>query len=517
MAVDLLKEYIKLNKLTFGTESQAVFESDIIVPDVKPDIREILLVDGEVCVDSVENFRDKLNVNFTIQYKILYRSKNSSPMVTPIHYHAKFTSTINVDSLDADSNITVRCDMEHIDYSLLNDRKINTKAIVTFIVQANSMKEVGLASDITGKDGVQMRKKAYPISNCIDTVREKCTVSETVNVPGVKPSIQEVLRTDTALLGKSVKVMDGALIVKGELAVTTMYLAADETNSIQYMESSIPFSLATEVFVPETANPDTTVCLDNFQSSVTEDSDGELRCLVVNAEISVTASFYENKEIAVLDDAYCLDSDLKISRETFQTASFLGDIQNQFVLKEIVKKSDYAPDMLEIMHVSCKAGKPESYVENSRIVLEGYVKCTFLYLSGEDCPVASFSKEIPYKYVFDKKDVPEDATLSVKADVEHINFSLVSNEEAEIRIVICACASLTRCSEIPIISKVAEASLSADNLATRPSVVLYFVRSGDSLWSIAKKYMTTCDILCAFNELDEKSVLMPGMQLVIPK
>lgn len=517
MAVDLLKEYIKLNKLTFGTESQAVFESDIIVPDVKPDIREILLVDGEVCVDSVENFRDKLNVNFTIQYKILYRSKSGSPMVIPIHYNAKFTSNMNVDSLDADSNVTVRCDIEHIDFSLLNDRKINTKAIVTFSAQANCMKEVGLACDITGKDGVQMQKKSYPISNCIDVIREKCSVSETISVPGVKPSIQEVLRTDTALLGKSVKVMDGNLIVKGELSVTTMYLASDETNSIQYMESSLPFSLTTDVFVPETANPDTTICLDHFQISVVEDSDGELRCLAIEAEISITAAFYENKEIAVLDDAYCLDSDLKLSRETFQTASFLGDVQNQFVLKEIVKKSDYAPDILEIIHVSCKAGKPESYVENNRIVVEGYVKCNFLYLSGEDCPVASFSKEIPYKYVFDKKDVPEDVVLSVKADVEHINFSLVSNEEAEVRIVICASATLSCRSEIPIISKVAESPLSADNMASRPSMVLYFVRPGDSLWAIAKKYMTTCDILCAFNDLELQSVLMPGMQLVIPK
>ena len=517
MAADLLKEYIKLNKLTFSTESQAVFESDIIVPDVKPDIRELLLVDGEVYVDSVENFRDKLNVNFSIQYKILYRNKVGSPMVTPISYTAKFTSTMNVDAMEADANVSVHCDIEHIDFSLLNDRKINTKAIVSFSVQANCMKEVGLASDITGMDCVQMRKKNYSISNCIDTIREKCALSETVTIPGIKPSMQELLRTDTAILGKSTKIIDGNLIVKGELAVTTMYLASDESSSIQYMESTLPFSITAEVFVPETASLDTTISLDFVQITAAEDSDGELRCLQISADISVTALFYENKEIAVLDDAYCLDRDLKLSRETFFTSTFLGDLQNQFVVKEIVKKSDYAPDMLEIMHVSCKAGKPESYVENNRIVVEGYVKCTFLYLSEDDCPVASFSKEIPYKYVFDKKDVPEDVVIVVKADVEHINFSLVSNEEAELRIVICASASLSCRSEIPVIGKVVDAPLSADNMASRPSMVLYFVRPGDSLWSIAKKYMTTCNILCAFNELDEKSVLMPGMQLVIPK
>ena len=223
----------------------------------------------------------------------------------------KFTSAINVDALEADSNVTVRCDIEHIDFSLLNDRKINTKAIVSFSIQANCMKEVGLASDITGIDSVQMHKKTYSISNCVDTIREKCILSEIVTVPGLKPSIQELLRTDTAILGKTVKIMDGNLIVKGEFAFTTMYLASDESNSIQYMEGSLPFSITAEVFVPETANPDTTVSLDFVQITAVEDSDGELRCLQVSADISATAIFYENKEIAVLDDAYCLDKDLK--------------------------------------------------------------------------------------------------------------------------------------------------------------------------------------------------------------
>ena len=517
MSMDLLKEYIKLNKLMLGTESQAVFESDIIVPDIKPDISEILLVDADTAVDSVENFRDKLNVNFTINYKILYRSKAGDTPVTPINYSVKFSSAVNVDSLEADANLMVYCDVEHIDFSLLNDRKVNTKCIVKFVISATSMKDLGLVSDITGNDTIQVKKQDYSVSNCVDTVYEKCTISELISIPGIKSSIAEILRSDTALLGKSAKIVDGNLIVKGELAVTTMYIAADEAKSIQYMENTIPFSLTSEVYVTDNINLETSTSLEYFRMNVTEDSDGEMRCLAIDADICVNASFYENQTIAILDDAYCLDSDLKISRETFQTSSFLGDVQNQFVLKEIVKKSDYAPDISEVINVSCKCGTPDSRVENGRIVLESYIKCTFIYLSNDDCPVASFNTEIPYKYIFDKKDIPENASLSIKADVEHINFSLVSQDEVEVRIVICASANITMINNISVISKLAETELSADNVSSRPSVVIYYVKPDDSLWAVAKKYLTTCDILKAFNDLDDKSVLTPGMKLVIPK
>ena len=517
MAVDLLKEYIKLNKLIFETESQAVFESDIIVPDTKPDINEILLVDADASVDSAENFRDKVNVNFSINYKILYRSKMGDLPVTPINYSVKFTSAINCDSLDTDANISVNCDIEHIDHSLLNDRKINCKSIVKFTVSASCVKEIGLASGITGNDSVQVSKRTYDVSNCVDTVHEKCSISEVITIPGVKPSILEILRNDTALLGKSARIIDGNLVVKGELAITTMYIAADEIKSVQYMENTIPFSSTSEIYVPENINLETAVILDYFRISPAEDPDGEMRCLDVAAEVSITASFYENQTIAILDDAYCLNSELKINRELFQASSYIGDVQNQFVLKEIIKKSDHAPDISEVINVSCKCGAPESSIENGRIVLESFVKCTFLYLSNEDCPVASFTSEIPYKYVFDKKDVPENASLSVKADVEHINFSLVSSEEVELRIVILASANITMVNDISAINKVMEIEIPADNLVSRPSVIIYYVKPKDSLWAVAKKYMTSCDLIKAYNDLDDRSVISPGMKLVIPK
>jgi len=517
MSVDLLKEYIKLNKLMLGTESQAVFESDIIVPDIKPDISELLLVDADVSVDSVENFRDKLNVNFTINYKVLYRSKTGDTTVTPINFSAKFSTSINVDSLDSDAGISINCDIEHIDFSLLNDRKISTRSIVKFMVTASAIKEIGLASDITGNDSIQVEKQNFSISNCVDTVKEKISISELISIPGIKSSVAELLRTDTALLGKSAKIIDGTLVVKGELSITSVYIAADEGHSIQYMENTLPFALNTEVYVSESVNLETSVTLDYFKISVTEDSDGEMRCLAVDGEINVSASFYENQTVAILDDAYALDSDLKISRDMFQTTAFIGDVQNQFVLKEIVKKSEYSPDISEIINVSCKCGIPESHIENGRVVLESYVKCTFLYLSNEEVPVASFNTEIPYKYVFDKKDIPDNAALSIKADVEHINFSLVSNSEVELRVVVCASASITMVNDISVITKVAETEISIETLTSRPSVVIYYVRPNDSLWAVAKKYLTTCDIIRAFNDLDEKSILTPGMKLVIPK
>ena len=48
------------------------------------------------------------------------------------------------------------------------------------------------------------------------------------------------------------------------------------------------------------------------------------------------------------------------------------------------------------------------------------------------------------------------------------------------------------------------------------SVVVYSVKSGDSLWSIAKKFGTTIDSIKTANDLSD-DMIYPMQQLIIPR
>ena len=49
------------------------------------------------------------------------------------------------------------------------------------------------------------------------------------------------------------------------------------------------------------------------------------------------------------------------------------------------------------------------------------------------------------------------------------------------------------------------------------SMVIYFVKPGDTLWKIAKKFKSKIDDIARVNNIEDENLIKPGQQLYIPK
>lgn len=524
MPVELIKEYVQLNRVVLMTESQSIFESDILVPDIKPDITEILVIDAFPSVESVENFRDKLSINVSVLYKILYKCEDEQKSVRSINFTAKYNTSINVDGMSNDSTSSIKCDLEHVDYNLLNERKVNAKVILKFNIQVVNSIEKGLACDLEADSEMQMKNKTYNVSNCIYSTKEGISIDESLALPGVKSSIDEILRTDAIILGSSVRLIDNQLVIKGDLNITTLFIAEDVENSLQYVENTIPFIETLNVAdMSDDTILETDISLDSFSATIAEDADGENRCLDVEATIIAVISCYENKAVDIIDDVYALNAKLQIERESCNVLEYLGENQNQFVLKEVVQKPSELPDVSEIISVICKPGVSSWEIDNNQIIVDGFVENNILYLSSNtNSPVTCFTQEIPYKHMFDLRDIYnniniDDLKITIKSDIEHINYSIISIEELELRIVVNVSVSMGKIIEIPAIASISEDPIDVEVIRSRPSLIIYFIKPDDTLWEIAKKFYTTEETLVKTNNLSGDNDLIPGQQLLIPK
>ena len=54
------------------------------------------------------------------------------------------------------------------------------------------------------------------------------------------------------------------------------------------------------------------------------------------------------------------------------------------------------------------------------------------------------------------------------------------------------------------------------DFTNRPSILLYVVQPGDTLWKVAKRYSAPLNILQNVNNLTNPDVLRPGQKLLIP-
>ena len=84
MSWDLEKKKITLDQQAGKESSQILLEGDVIVPDNKPDIEQILRCSGIVQLQEAKGNEDRVNFSGELLLSILYQGKKSIKPINPI-------------------------------------------------------------------------------------------------------------------------------------------------------------------------------------------------------------------------------------------------------------------------------------------------------------------------------------------------------------------------------------------------------------------------------------------------
>ncbi|MBQ6553909.1 MAG: LysM peptidoglycan-binding domain-containing protein, partial [Firmicutes bacterium] len=67
------------------------------------------------------------------------------------------------------------------------------------------------------------------------------------------------------------------------------------------------------------------------------------------------------------------------------------------------------------------------------------------------------------------------------------------------------------------VTEVRERSMPDGFLEKLPSVTVYIVKKGDTLWKLAKRFNTTVSEIARVNEIEDPDLIYPGERLIILK
>lgn len=519
MSLELIRESVKILRIIGENSIRTVIDNDIIVPDSKPDIAEILLLDGEVLAGDIEVLQDKLLVNGTIKYKILYAADDSSRSIKNIDFSTGFSCSMDIDNAGHGMKGDVRLDVEHIDYNIANGRKINIKAIIAAEGNVQDEVEQDIAGDIRGVDTLQVLKDNIGINCYMGSNRTEYTVKEGMDIPGSKPAIKEILRSDIKVLSKDYKVADNKVIAKGELNISTLYTADEEVQSLQFMEHEIPFTH----FVDLPGIDETAECKVNFRITdsvfeAAENSDGELRLLNGEITISIDVEGYRKKNVDLLLDAYSPAARLEFENDSFKIEETVNESRSQVILKDTASAMEGSPEMAEIFNVLAKPLLSDYSITDDRIVIEGVVNSSILYLTNdEEHPVYCIRKEFPFRHSTEIKGLRQGMSCDIDLDFDHCNYSMLPQGEVEVRLVVGVDTKARNQVSVPLIIKAFEQHVDEREMKDQAGIVIYFARPGDNLWSVAKRYLTTVDEIQRNNDLTADDSIEVGQQIFIYK
>ncbi|MEA4971746.1 MAG: DUF3794 domain-containing protein [Candidatus Metalachnospira sp.] len=518
MPLEAATEMITLNSRGNGESIQLLTEGDMIVPDINPDIYQILKADEEVIIDKVKTEQGRINFSGRLRVSVLYYGKKTECPVNFMKSDFSFEDYIVSDDITEDTDADIVSELIHTDYRLVNDRKINVKAITGVNATWNNEKEVEAVKEVTGDDSIQLKMGMLDVGNVKERNTEEFTVREELKLPVGKPDAAEIVETTAEICHRDIRTNGDTVSISGDFKISVVYIGAGEAYALDSAEFIVPFN--GNVNIPMADN--NTVCMarmqiNNVASDIAADSMGEPRVIDVQITVGVVIKSFSHKGVSVLEDAYSLASPLDITRKDINYMKVIGRNKAQGVFRNIVTADSKQPDIMQIVKVWGNIRNARVSVKDNAVEADGVADIKVMYIAKDDDePLNVISASLPFSQEIEIKGITENSLFDMTAEIEDISFSTLSEREAEVRATISSDVVASENQDGSIITGISEAEAGEENLI-KSGAVIYTVKKGDTLWNIAKKYNTTVADIVRLNKIENPDLIYPCQKLLILK
>lgn len=511
--MELIKESVKVNETIHKGSTQTMVESDIIVPDTKPDILKVLQVDAIACITQKSAENGRVMLNGRVYLKILYIPDKEGEKIKSIITSCDFSQPIENSGITEESLIAVDASAERVEFLLKNSRKLQIKAIAAIDYEIFALKTLEIAVDTEADEKIELKKENIKLQNAVDFCEHEIGVHERIEVPSGQTSIKELLKVDTKITDTEHKTVTGKIVVKGVVYVCMLY--SDDNCNTEFVEEEINF---TEVLdscdVSEETVCDVDYVITDMDCKIEEDGDGDNRIVDIDVSVNVRVKATECVNLEIISDCYEPYKKTTLTREEIVLDEVAAKPCAQNTIREIVDVGANAPAVSGVYNVIAKPYITKAELQRNKFLCEGRIEAYILYLSeSSENPVYSIKKEIPFSYMLDCDAEGGGLIPEVKAEIMHTGYNLNAAGEIELRCNLSLNANIIRRRSISIITEITTEDISDSD---KKGIVIYFVQKGDSIWSIAKNYGVPKESILSFNDLNEEDKLKQGARLFIP-
>ena len=516
MAVEYIRDVLKVDQVIGQEISQVLIEGDVIVPEAKPDIGKILDVSGKVVLSSKEVIQDRLMVEGGIRYNILYAGGGDDKQIDNFEAETGFTHYIEIPGARSDMTSLLNTEVEHIEYEIVNSRKLNIKAVLNLDGKVSSVVQLEVVQGFKDMPDAQVLKDRIEAISSREQGSSQSIIREDLELEDGFPSIQKILKKDAYIKVKEKEVADNKVPLQGDINIKLLYSCQEESEPIQNISYDMPFVHTIDIMgAYQGMDCAANAWIQELFVEPREDINGELRILSIEAVISAEAQVYEIERREILVDAYCPGIAMEPKKRKIKVIRKAGEIQDQAVVKETIAFPEIAPHADRVFHAEVKPIITDQHISDGKVVIDGILMSNIIYQPGENSSdLASLKEDIPFRHSVDVQGAAEDMDCSSRFMVDHVSCTLIAPDEVELRTVMSVQVSVFSSieKEVMLGVDIKEAEELKDS-----GIYIYFVQPGDSLWSVAKKYNTTIDNILKFNDIEEPHILHTGDKLLIYK
>lgn len=394
--------------------------------------------------------------------------------------------------------------IKRFETKVLNGRKINVKAILEVETRVYSNDNVEIVSNLNNTQDVQVLNNTRMINSLVGEGSTRVYAKDTISID-IADDLAEIMKTDIRILDKDIKLSYNKVLAKADAEISIMYLTED--NRIKNVTTRIPVMGFIDI---ENIN-DNNICDVNYslKNLIIKPNNNDNHSIYLEAEIEIMCFAYENRNINLIEDLYGISSDLKFTSKEINTLVDKVNIKESCELREQISIPEIGNNQL--YNVQTNPNILNVNIRNGKIIYEGELHLEFIYSSTNN--MNSRTTQIPFNFEVNSDSISENCKVDTNIDVKRDDF-IVNEGNIETNILLEFNISIGRTERINIINEITIEETRDNNLY---SMVIYFVKSGDTLWKIAKNFKSTIEDISRVNNIEDTDKIYPGQQLYIPK
>lgn len=517
MAVELIKDLLKIEETIGREDIEALIEDEILLSEMKPDIKKILNIDGEIETLETKVIKDKVLINGIIKYNILYSADDEKASIQRMEESTNFQEEIVINGAEEEMNTDVKTNIEHIDCNLIDSRRISVKTVLRFGTKVQSYSNIEVVKDIQGIEGLQTLKEYIRYNDVVGSNTSDTLVKEAFELSEDMPSIEHILKLSVKGYDKEVRVVEDKVIVSGVVECSIVYYSEDEERRINHLKHEIPFTHFVDLpGAVKDMNNKVNIEISNVEYDIREDINGDKRVIDIETFVKVSAKVFEQREKEVVLDSYSTKRKFKLVKKEVDVLENIGESMSKEVVKGVINLPQDYEGIESICDLIAKPVLTDYRVVENKLIIEGLLETDVLYVGESTGEIMNFREEIPFKSYVDIDEIKEEMEIDIDLVMDNLKFDKVNSRDIEIEGIVKNNVKVDRIKKINIITEVEEDDEVID-LSSKPSITIYIVQKGDTLWDIAKRFNATIDELISTNDIVNPENIMPGEKIIIQK
>lgn len=509
MAIETAKDSLVLNQIIDQKTDTILIEEDCIVPDIKPDILNVISTSGIICMYKKEILDGKVRLDGCINTYIMYLADTQEEnAVRGLNTNLDFTQTIEIEKATSSMSLDTNLVLKSLDCKVLNGRKIHMKAIIEVEAKVSSNETVEYVSEIQNLKDIQLLNQDFQINSLIGTGSTRLYAKDTFTIDQID-NLVEVMKTDLKIVNKDTKISYNKVLIKADLETKILYLTED--NRINVTEGKIP--IMGFIDLPNISEEHTCDVKYEIKNLIVKPNNVEEHSIYVEAEIEVYCEAYENRELKMIQDLYSPTTSLNFSKKRIRVIGQKESRQQVCSIREKEMLPEIGPRKIYDVEVYPMINKQNTL--NGRILYEGEVELNFIYSAGQSNGIETKQISIPFNFSMDFEGMKPEMSVDTIVEISLQDFVIMPDESIDIKVDLTFTAISSKNSSISIIEEIQEAEECKNKC--QYSMVIYFTKPGDSLWKIAKRFGSTVEDIARVNGIEDVDNIPVGKQLFIPR